>query len=281
MPGITITNTMPEISIIAEQVFEILGFPISNSLIASWLTILILVAVSFLVTRDMKLAPAARSSQNFVETVLEMFYNGVAKIRAGDQVRLFFPLSATIFFFILISNWLGALIPGFGSIGLLEHHHGKEVFVPFLRSTCSDLNTTIALALFAVISTQVYGTKVQGFFRYAGRFIRVKGFVDCFKSLVGLRPRQGMLKALMNAVIDAFIGVLEVFDEFTKLLSFSFRLFGNIFAGEVLLIVIALLIPFVAPLPFQALELFVGYIQALIFATLTLVFLKMATAHHG
>jgi len=89
-----------------------------------------------------------------------------------------------------------------------------------------------------------------------------------------------MMKTLMNAVIDAFIGVLEVFDEFTKLLSFSFRLFGNIFAGEVLLIVIALLVPVIAPLPFQGLELFVGYIQALIFATLTLVFLKMATTHH-
>jgi len=280
MPGIRIVDTMPPISIEAERVFEILGFSISNSLIASWLTMLILVVVSLLVARDMKLAPAARSFQNIVETVLEMFYNGVAKIRAGDQVNLFFPLSATIFFFILISNWLGALIPGFGSIGIIEHHHGEEVFVPFLRSTCSDLNTTLALALFSVISTQVYGIKVRGFFGYASRFVRVGGFVNFFKSLAGSQPRKGMMKTLMNAVIDAFIGVLEVFDEFTKLLSFSFRLFGNIFAGEVLLIVIALLVPVIAPLPFQGLELFVGYIQALIFATLTLVFLKMATTHH-
>ena len=281
MPGIRIVNDMmPPISIEAERVFEILGFPISNSIIASWLTMFILIVVSVLVSRNTKQAPAARSFQNIVEAVLEMFYNGVAKVRAGDQVRLFFPLSATIFFFVLTSNWLGALIPGFGSIGLLEHHHGEEVFVPLLRSTCSDLNTTLALALFAVISIQIYGIKVQGFFRYAGRFIRVGGFVNFFKSLVGSRPRKGMLKTLMNAVIDAFIGVLEIFDELTKLLSFSFRLFGNIFAGEVLLIVIALLIPFVVPLPFQGLELFVGYIQALIFSTLTLVFLKMATTHH-
>ena len=281
MPGIRIVNDMmPPISIEAERVFEILGFPISNSIIASWLTMLILIVVSVLVSRNTKRAPAARSFQNIVEAVLEMFYNGVAKVRAGDQVRLFFPLSATIFFFILTSNWLGALIPGFGSIGLLEHHHGEEVFVPLLRSTCSDLNTTLALALFAVISIQIYGIKVQGFLRYAGRFIRVGGFVSFFKSLVGSQPRKGMLKTLMNAVIDAFIGVLEIFDELTKLLSFSFRLFGNIFAGEVLLIVIALLVPFVVPLPFQGLELFVGYIQALIFSTLTLVFLKMATTHH-
>jgi F-type H+-transporting ATPase subunit a len=281
MPGIRIVNDMmPPISIEAERVFEILGFPISNSIIASWLTMLILIVVSVLVSRNTKLAPAARSFQNIVEAVLEMFYNGVAKVRAGDQVRLFFPLSATIFFFVLTSNWLGALIPGFGSIGLLEHHHGEEVFVPLLRSTCSDLNTTLALALFAVISIQIYGVKVQGFSRYAGRFIRLGGFLNFFKSLVGSQPRKGMIKTLMNAVIDAFIGVLEIFDELTKLLSFSFRLFGNIFAGEVLLIVIALLVPFIAPLPFQGLELFVGYIQALIFSTLTLVFLKMATTHH-
>lgn len=272
MPGISIADYMPEISLAAEKVFEIIGFPISNSIIATWLTMLILVIVSLRVSRDMKLAPAPRSFQNIVETVLEMFYNGVAKVRTGDQARLFFPLSATIFFFILLSNWLGALIPGFGSIGIIEHHHGEEVFVPFLRSTCSDLNTTLALALFSVISTQAYGIKVQGFLRYANRYIRVGKIIGMFRG----RPANPL-----TAIIDLFIGALEVFDEFTKLLSFSFRLFGNIFAGEVLLIVIALLVPVIAPLPFQALELFVGYIQALIFATLTLVFLKMATAHHG
>jgi F-type H+-transporting ATPase subunit a len=103
--------------------------------------------------------------------------------------------------------------------------------------------------------------------------------VDFFKGLVGRGPRKGF-NTLLTAVIDAFIGALEVLDELTKLLSFSFRLFGNIFAGEVLLIVISMLLPFVAPLPFLALEIFVGYIQALIFSTLTLVFVRHAT-HEG
>ena len=285
-------SDMPGITLEAEKVFAILGIYITNSMIATWLTMLILIVISILAARKTELVPTGL--QNVVEMVLEMFYNGVAKARAGEQARLFFPLSATIFFFILLSNWLGAILPGFGSVGLLEHHHGKEVLVPFLRSANTDLNTTLALALFSVLGIQVYGIKVQGFFRYAGRFIRVGGFVDFFKGLGGVLRRKGslkpLLKTLMFAVIDAFIGMLEIFDELTKLLSFSFRLFGNIFAGEVLLIVIATLffqifknfalIIYPASLLFVALEIFVGFIQAFIFATLTLVFLRIATTHH-
>jgi F-type H+-transporting ATPase subunit a len=247
MPGIRIIDMFPEISLAAEPVFEIFGFSVSNTIIASWLTMLILVVISLLATKNMKLVPTGL--QNLVEMVLDMFYDGIVKSRAGDRARLFFPLSATIFFFILLSNWFGALIPGFGTIGFVEHHHGKEILVPFLRSACSGLNTTLALALFSVIGSQVYAIKAVGF---------------------------GYLKRFLS-----FMGPLEVFDELAKLLSFSFRLFGNIFAGEVLLIVIALLLPVIAPLPFQALELFVGFIQAFIFASLTVIFLTAATAHHG
>jgi F-type H+-transporting ATPase subunit a len=278
--SIKIITDMPGIVLEAEKVFAIFGIPISNSMIASWLVMFILIVISVLSTRKMKLVPTG--FQNVVETVVEMFYNGVAKARAGEQARLFLPLSATIFFFILLSNWMGAIMPGFGSIGLLEHHHGEEVLVPILRSAATDLNTTLALALFSVLGVQVYGIKVQGFFRYANRFIRVGKIIDMF--------RGGSVNPL-TAIIDLFIGVLEIFDEFTKLLSFSFRLFGNIFAGEVLLIVIATLffqifqnlafIIYPASLIFVALEIFIGFIQAFIFATLTLVFLKIATAHHG
>jgi F-type H+-transporting ATPase subunit a len=277
---IKIITDMPKIILEAEKVFSIFGFPISNSIIASWLTMLILIVISILASRKWKLVPTG--FQNVVETVVEMFYNGVAKARAGEEARLFLPLSATIFFFILLSNWLGGILPGFASIGLLEHHHGEEVFVPILRSAASDLNTTLALALFSVVGIQVYAIKVQGFFGYANRFIRVGGIIDMIRG----RPVNAG-----TAIIGLLIGVLEIFDELTKLLSFSFRLFGNIFAGEVLLIVTATLIfqifknlaliIYPASLIFVALEIFVGFIQAFIFATLTLVFLKMATAHHG
>jgi F-type H+-transporting ATPase subunit a len=285
-------SDMPGITLEAEKVLAIFGISVTNSMIATWLTMLILIVISILAARKTELVPTG--FQNVVEMVVEMFYNGVAKTRAGERAGLFLPLSATIFFFILLSNWMGAILPGFGSIGLMEHHNGKEVFVPLLRSANTDLNTTLALALFSVIGTQVYGAKVQGFFRYAGRFIRVGGFVDFFKGLGGVLRRKGslkpLLKTLMFAVIDAFIGMLEIFDELTKLLSYSFRLFGNIFAGEVLLIVIATLffqifknfaiIIYPASLLFVALEIFVGFIQAFIFATLTLVFLRIATTHH-
>ena len=277
---IKIITDMPEIILEAEKVFSIGGFPFSNSIIASWLTMLILIVISILATRKMKLIPTGL--QNVVEMVLEMFYESVAKVRAGEQARLFLPLSATIFFFILLSNWLGAILPGFGSIGLLEHHHGEEVFVPILRSAATDLNTTVALALFSVLGTQIYGIKVQGFFRYANRYIRVGKLIGMFRG----RPANPI-----TAIIDLIIGVLEIFDEVTKLLSFSFRLFGNIFAGEVLLIVTATLvfqifknlaiIIYPVSLAFVGLEILIGFIQAFVFATLTLIFLKMATAHHG
>ena len=172
MPGIRIVDYMPEISLAAERVFEIFGFPIANTVIASWLTMLILVVISLLATRNMKLVPTGL--QNVVEMVLEMFYTGLAEPRAGDKARLVFPFAATIFFFILISNWLGALLPGFGSIGLLEHHHGKEVIVPFLRSASSGLNTTLALALFSVIGSQIYAIKAIGF-GYLRRFLSFMG----------------------------------------------------------------------------------------------------------
>ena len=292
MPEIKLISEMPEIALEAEKVFAIGGVSITNSIIATWLTMLILIVIAILASRKSELVPTG--FQNVVEMVLEMFYESVAKARAGDKASLFFPFAATIFFFILLSNWLGALLPGFGTVGLMEHHHGHEVLVPFLRSANTDLNTTLALALFSVIGTQVYGVKVQGFFRYIRRFIKVDGFVDFFKGLAGLRSRKrsikSLLKTLMMAVIDAFIGLLEIFDELTKLLSLSFRLFSNIFAGEVLLIVIATLllqilknfaiIVYPASLLFVGLEILVGFIQAFIFATLTLIFMSIATAHH-
>jgi len=267
-----LVHELPHISMAAETLFHIGGFPVTNSLVATWISMLLLIVVSWRATRRMELVPTGL--QNFVETAVEIFYNGIARIRAGEQAALFLPLAGTFFFFILLSNWMG-LLPGFGSIGLMVEHHGEREMIPLLRAANADLNTTLALALFSVIAIQIYGIKVRGFFRYANRFIRVGGFVDFFKN-------PGNPMRLVNAAIDlALIGPLEIIDEMTKLLSFSFRLFGNIFAGEVLLIVISMLLPYGAPLPFLALEIFVGYIQALIFATLTLVFITHATHAEG
>jgi F-type H+-transporting ATPase subunit a len=125
--------------------------------------------------------------------------------------------------------------------------------VPLLRGANADLNTTLALAVIAVIAIQVLGVSAIGAIKYAKKFFN------------------------FSNPINAFVGFLELISEFSKLISFSFRLFGNIFAGEVLLMVIAFLVPYIAPLPFFFLELFVGIVQALVFMMLTLVFIKGAT----
>lgn len=246
----------PAISLAAERVASVFGFPITNSLVASWLVVLILVTVGFFVRRKVALIP--RGLQNVVESILEFLLN------LGDQVtgdrretERFFPLVATIFLFIVTANWFG-LLPIVGPINIATEHAGHSVVIPLLRSANADLNTTLALAIISVVSLQVFGVATIGFTKYAGKFINFR-----------------------NPILG-FVGILELFGEVAKMISFSFRLFGNIFAGEVLLIVVGSLVAYIAPLPFYGLELFVGFIQALVFATLTLVFLKMATAevHH-
>jgi len=253
---------LPEISLAAEKIhlpfdLPLLGHELPNTLPATWLTMLILIVVAALGTRKMEIVPGGL--QNLVEMVVETFYNFIEGV-AGDKVRMFFPLIATFFFFILISNWLG-LLPGFGSVGVYQMHKGHEVLVPFFRSANADLNTTIALALISVVATQYFGLRVQGL-KYLSKFFTFKG------------------ATLYERPINAFVGILELFSEFTKIISFGFRLFGNIFAGEVLLIVMAFLAAFIASLPFMGLELFVGLVQALIFAMLSLVFFLMATVSH-
>jgi len=242
----------------SETIFHIGGFEVRNTIITAVMTMTVWLIIGLLVKRK-KYALVPSGIQNFVEVIVEglfKFFNGI--VGDEEKTKKFFPVVATIFFFVIVSNWMG-LLPGFGSIGLFEEHEGHEVLVPLFRSTYADVNMTFALALVAVTSVQIFGFAMLGFKKYAGKF-----FVNPIKNFVG-----------------SFVGILELVSEFSKMISFSFRLFGNIFAGEVLLLVISFLVPYVIPLPFYGLELFVGFIQALVFSFLTLVFLQMATtAHH-
>lgn len=242
----------------SETIFHIGSFEVRNTILASLLAILLLTIIGLLVRRK-KYAMVPTGIQNLVEMIIGGFYNFFNGIVGEEQkTKKFFALVMTIFLYVIISNWMG-LLPGFGSIGLWEEHEGHEVLVPLLRSTYADVNMTFALALIAVTSVQIFGFSLLGFKGYAGKF-----FINPLKNPVG-----------------CFVGLLELMSEFSKMISFSFRLFGNIFAGEVLLLVITFLVPYIAPLPFYGLELFVGFIQALVFSFLTLVFLKIATtAHH-
>jgi len=243
------------ISLSPEIIFYIGKFPITNTLLTCWIVMGILIFVAFLVSKKMQIIP--RGLQNIVEILIENLLKLVQNVTNDKkQTEKFFPLVATIFIFVLLSNWIG-LFPGIGTIGFKEIRDGQETFVPLFRSVYSDLNMTIALALISVFACQFFGIIACGFFKYVGKFINFK------------------------SPIMFFVGILELVSEMAKLISFSFRLFGNVFAGEVLLVAMAFLIPFIVPLPFMALELFVGFIQALVFAMLTLVFLKMATTVHN
>ncbi len=244
-----------EISLAAEKIGHIGSFPITNSMLTSWIATLLLIVLGFLAARNLKAIP--RGIQNLFELIVEFLMNLVNSVMDNkEQTRKYFPLLATIFLFIITNNWLG-LLPGVGTIGLHEMHHGKEIFVPLLRSGNADLNTTLALAIIAVIAIQIFGIIGIGIFKYGSKFINFK------------------------SPILFFVGILELISELSRLISFSFRLFGNVFAGEVLLAVIAMLLPFIAPLPFYGLELFVGFIQALVFTMLTLVFIKSAITDHS
>lgn len=239
------------ISISAETLFHVGSFPITNSLMATWLTVILLAGVALLLKR--KVAAVPGRGQAAAEMVLEGTL-GIMDSITDDrkQTRRYLPLVATIFFFVIVSNWLG-LFPLFGPIGLHETHEGQAVLVPLFRGANADLNTTLALAIITVLTVQVVGVMSLGFFKYASKFINLK------------KP----------ATIP--LGLLELVSEISRLISLSFRLFGNIFAGEVLLFIIVSLVPYIAPLPFLFLEVFVGFIQAFIFAMLTLVFIKIAT----
>ncbi len=242
------------ISISAETIGRIGNLPITNSMLSSWIASILLIMLGFVATRKIGLIP--KGFQNSFEAVIEYLYNTTESVIENEKAtKKYFPLLATIFLFILTNNWLG-LLPGVGTIGLHEEHHGKSVLVPFFRSGNADLNTTLALAIIAVISVQVFGIIAIGIAPHIKKYIN------------------------LSSPVNFVVGILELFSEVSRIISFSFRLFGNIFAGEVLLTVIAYIVPYFAPLPFYVLELFVGAIQALVFTMLTIVFIKTATVMH-
>lgn len=226
---------------------EILGFyknlPITNTLLVSWIVIAVLTVLSVAATWRLRVVPSGL--QNFVELVIEGGYNLVSDL-AGGRAKVFFPFVMTFFLYIIVANWLG-LFPGFATI---TYQH-----LPLLRSMSSDLNMTLALALISVVVTHIFAVKYLGIKNYLLRW-------------VALNP------------IFLFVGVLEIVSEFTKLLSLSFRLFGNIFAGEVVLSTVAGIFAFILPLPFYILEIVVGLVQAAVFMMLTLVFMVLLSEKH-
>jgi F-type H+-transporting ATPase subunit a len=158
-----------------------------------------------------------------------------------------------------------------------EHEGELYTLAPMFRSAATDLNVTLALALISVLLTQVFGVQALGL-GYFSKFVAIPSLLKAFRPGIGCVGRIG---ALGMGLIDMFVGLLESISEFAKIISFSFRLFGNIFAGEVLIGVMAFLIPYVVSLPFYGLEIFVGFVQALVFMMLTVAFFVLAVSGHG
>ena len=261
-----------EATLFAEPVARIGNFTVTNSLIMSWVAVFILVIFFSALSKKKNLVP--RGIQNVFEILLEKAIEMADSVTGSrKKTEKFLPIALTLFLFVLVNNWLG-LLPGVGTIGVIEVHEGKQVFVPFFRGATADINTTLALALFAVIGSHVMGVLTIGVWHHFNKFINIKSIMA-----IPSKIREDFAIILVNP-IKAFVGIVEIIGEVAKIASLSFRLFGNIFAGEVLLASMMALFAFLLPLPFIFLEIIVGIIQALIFAMLTLVFMTIATEAH-
>lgn len=253
----------------AEPVGTIFGIPITNALVNSWLTVILFLIISFIIQRQIKKGRGKlmQGAEMLVErlTALSDQITGSRK-----QTLRFLSFFSAIFLFVLASNWLG-LLPGTGTIGFWRIEDGAKEFIPLLRPATSDLNTTLGLALLALVVSHVLGVKTHGGWKYINRFLR---FRDLWSGI-----RQGGMQVVVGFV-NFFVGLMEIVSEGSKVLSLSLRLFGNILAGEILLGVIAGLVGLAVPLPFIGLEIIVGIVQATIFAVLTLVYMTIAVTEH-
>ncbi len=241
------------IQLSAEKITQFGPLVVTNTLLTTWIVTSILLLFAYFATRKQTKVPGVL--QNIAEFVIESL-QGIVEPIAHDKTRVFMPILTSFFLFILLGNYFG-LLPGVGTIGFHEMVEGKETFVPFLRSINSDLNTTLALGLVSVFYTHYLAVTYLGWKGYVGKFL-------------SLNP------------IFLFVGILELFGEFTKIISLSFRLFGNVFAGEVLLTTASTkLFAYLVPIPFYSLELLVGFVQAFIFTMLTMTFMVILTSDHS
>lgn len=241
------------VALSAEKLGDIGGFPITNTLITSWVVVVLLITFGVVMGRHLSMVPGR------VQTLLELLFGGVydyvaETLESRDMARRFFPLLTTIFLFVFFANAI-ALVPGVGSIGI---YHDWEL-VSILRSMNTDLNIPLALALISFFVIEITGIVTLGFFKYGNKF-----FVNPIRS-----PLQ------------AAVGIVELIGEFVRIVSLSFRLFGNILAGKILILVAFFFIPYFLPVPLMAFELFVGFLQAVIFSLLTLFFIKLAITDHS
>ncbi len=246
-----------------ETIFHIGSVPVTNTIVNTWIAMVIFLIFGLTLRQRIGLKPG--KLQNWCEYFLDLLLGYFDQVTGSRQKTLkFLPVVGSVFFFILLSNWLG-LLPGTGSVTV-----GKEFL---LRPANTDLNLTIAMALVAVISSHIFGFLSVGIFTHIGKFVQLKNFIKSFA--------KGPV-AIFQAIVEFAVGLIEIVSELAKIMSLSLRLFGNIFAGEVLMTVMLSLVAAVVPTPFMLLEMLVGIIQASVFAMLTIVYMTVASAKpHG
>jgi F-type H+-transporting ATPase subunit a len=230
----------------AEEIGEFLGLTITNSLLMTWLVMVVIIAFALVFRRKIALIPGK------LQAGVEWLFEGVLGymedvLESPKLARRFFPLVMTIFLFVLVGNEM-AFLPGVGSIGI-EGDHG---LTPLLRAPAADLNFTLALAFISFFAIEIAGIAILGARSYVGKYLN-------FTSFSGF-----------------FVGLIEIISNLGRIISFSFRLFGNIFAGEVMIVVAMFFVAYLLPVPLMAFEVFVGFIQAVVFSMLTLFFIKLA-----
>ena len=230
----------------AEQLGSVLNFTITNSLVMAWLVMALLIGGAYFFGKSLSMVPGK------LQTGIEWAFEGALVymtdvLESEVLARRFFPLVASIFIFVACINEI-EFFPGVGSLGLV---HASE-FLPILRAPTTDLNFTLALAMISFFTIEITGIATLGFFKYAGKYVNLK------------------------SPIGFAVGLIELMSNFGRLISFSFRLFGNIFAGEVMVLVAGYFLPYLLPAPLMGFEMFIGLVQALVFAMLTLFFIKLA-----
>ncbi len=234
------------ISLAPYHIGDLWGFPITSTLLTSWLVVVVLLMGAYFIGRSIKLVP--RKGQIAVESIFSIALGYMEETLENKALaKKYFPLIMTIFLFILGANAIG-LLP---FVGPLEIHTAAGS-VPLFYPVNTDFNVPLMLAIVAFLTIEFAGITVLGVFKYFGKFVN-------FKSPIGF-----------------IVGIIELISEIARLLTFSFRLFGNIFAGKVLILLALAFIPYFLPVPLLVYEVFVGMIQAIIFALLTLFFIKIA-----
>jgi len=260
-----------ESTLYAEPIAHIGNFTITNALFTSWIVVLTIIIISIAIRIKIKKIP--KGIQNLFEIIIEGAESLCDQVTGNRKItNKAFPIVFAIFLFVLINNWIG-LLP-LGGLGLIETGEHGKMFIPLLRSGTADINGTLPLAIFAVIASNVFGIITIGIWKTFNKYVNLKVLSEIFTKI----KKDPMI--VLTAPIMFAVGFLELVSEVAKIASLSFRLFGNVFAGEVLLASMSAILAYVLPTPFMLLEVFVGAIQAFIFAILTLVYFTIASQDH-